>query len=76
MAEKKFDFAQAYEEIEKINEWFQGEDIDLEKALQEYERGMELIKECKERLSQAENKFKEIKGRYGEGEKEGEAPEE
>jgi len=28
------------------------------------ERGMELIKKCKERLKQAENKFEEIKKKY------------
>jgi exodeoxyribonuclease VII small subunit len=64
MAEEKFNFTKAYKEIEEINEWFQKEDIDLDEALRKYERGMELIKKCKERLKQAENKFEEIKKKY------------
>jgi len=61
MAKEKFNFKEAIEEVEKINEWFQGEEIDLEEALQKYKRGMALIKKCKERLKRAENRFKEIK---------------
>lgn len=64
MSQEKFNFSEAFQEIEEINEWFQGEDIDLDEALQKYERGMELIKKCKERLKQAENKFEEIKKKY------------
>jgi len=61
MAEEKFNFEKAYREIEEINEWFLREDIDLDEALKRYKRGMELIKKCKEKLKQAENKFKQIK---------------
>lgn len=64
MIQEKFNFSEAFREIEEINEWFQREDIDLDEALQKYERGMELIKKCKERLKQAENKFEEIKKKY------------
>ncbi len=61
MTEEKFHFTKSYEEIEKINEWFQKEDIDLDEALKKYKRGMELVKQCKERLKDAENKFEEVK---------------
>lgn len=64
MNKEKFNFSEAFREIEQINEWFQREDLDLEEALQKYERGMELIKRCKERLKEAENKFEEIKRKY------------
>ncbi|MEM5811871.1 MAG: exodeoxyribonuclease VII small subunit [Candidatus Aenigmatarchaeota archaeon] len=64
MPEEKFNFTKAYQEIEKINDWFHSEDIDLDEALKKYERGMELIKRCKERLKEAENKFEEIKKKY------------
>lgn len=63
-APKKFNFTKAYREIEEINEWFQGEDIDLDEALKKYERGMELVEKCKKRLRAAENKFEEIKKKY------------
>jgi len=64
MPDEKFNFTKAYQEIEVINEWFQREDIDLDEALKNYERGMELVKKCKERLKEAENKFEEIKKKY------------
>jgi exodeoxyribonuclease VII small subunit len=44
MAEEKFNFKDAFQELEEINEWFQREDIDLDQALQKYERGIELMK--------------------------------
>jgi len=58
---EKFNFTKAYQEIEEINEWFQKEEIDLDKALQKYQRGMELIKKCQKLLQEAENRFEEIK---------------
>jgi exodeoxyribonuclease VII small subunit len=64
MAEEKFNFTKAYQEIEEINKWFQREDIDLDEALKKYERGMELIEKCKKRLKEVENKFEEIKKKY------------
>ncbi len=64
MQEEKFNFSEAYKEIEEINEWFKREDIDLEEALAKYERGMELISKCKQRLQEVENKFQEIKKKY------------
>jgi exodeoxyribonuclease VII small subunit len=64
MPEEKFNFTKAYQEIEAINEWFQSEEVDLDEALQRYERGMDLIQKCRERLEKAENKFEEIKKKY------------
>jgi len=64
MAEEKFNFTKAYQEVEETNNWFQGEDIDLDEALEKFQKGMDLIKKCKERLKNAENKFEEIKKRY------------
>ena len=64
MPDEKFNFTKAYQELEEINEWFQGEEIDLDEALKKYERGMELVKKCQERLKEAENKFEDIKKKY------------
>lgn len=61
MKNEKFNFTKAYQEIEKINEWFRSEEIDLDEALEKYKKGMELIKKCKEKLKEIENKFEEIK---------------
>jgi exodeoxyribonuclease VII small subunit len=64
MAGEKFNFTESYKEIEEINEWFQGEDIDLDEALRKYERGMELVEKCRERLKETENRFEEIKQKH------------
>jgi len=64
MPEETFNFTKAYQEIEEINEWFQSEEVNLDEALKRYERGMDLIQKCRERLEKAENKFEEIKKKY------------
>lgn len=58
---EKFNFTKAYQRIEEINEWFQEEDIDLNKALVKYKEGMDLIGKCKKELEIAKNHFEEIK---------------
>jgi len=61
MAKEKFNFTKAFEQVEEINDWFQQENIDLDEALEKYKKGITLLKKCKERLKQAENRFDEIK---------------
>lgn len=62
--DQKFDFTKALKELEEINHWFQSEDIDLDEGLMKFQQGLELIKKCRDRLKQVENKFIEIKQRY------------
>lgn len=64
MSKEKFNFSEAYKELEQINEWFQKDDIDIDEALKKYERGLELINLCKKRLKEVENKFEDIKNKY------------
>lgn len=59
--QKDFDFTKALNEIEEINRWFQNEDINLDEGLIKFRRGLELIKQCKEKLRQVENEFTIIK---------------
>jgi len=59
--DKKFIFSKSYNELQKIVEWFEKEDIDLEEGIRKFEEGMKLVKEMKEYLSKMENKIKEIK---------------
>lgn len=60
------DFGKAYKELEDIIEWFEGEEIDLDEGIRKFERGLELAKACKERLTEVENRVREIKERFGE----------
>ena len=58
---EKFDFKEAIEELEKINTWFQEEDIDLDEGLEKLKKGKDLIAKCRERLQKAENEFTSVK---------------
>jgi exodeoxyribonuclease VII small subunit len=64
MPEKEFDFDKAFRELEKINEWFQGEEVDLNKGLKMFRKGLKLIKQCRERLKEVENEFQELKKEF------------
>ncbi|MFC1787850.1 exodeoxyribonuclease VII small subunit [Patescibacteria group bacterium] len=63
-AKKKTDFSKAFAELEEITEWFEGEEVDLDEGLKKFERGLELAKLCQEKLSEVENKVREVKGKY------------
>lgn len=57
---KKFDFGKVYQELEKIVEDFESREIDLEKDLPKFERGMELALQLQKHLKVAENKVVDI----------------
>ncbi|OGN28980.1 MAG: exodeoxyribonuclease VII small subunit [Candidatus Yanofskybacteria bacterium RIFCSPLOWO2_01_FULL_49_25] len=61
MKKTDFDFKTAFAELEKLSEWFQREDIDLNEGLAKYKRGMELVKEIEKHLKGTENEFKKVK---------------
>ena len=63
-AEKKFNFGEAFDELEKITDWFDKEQIDLEEGLTKFERGLELAAKLKSRLKQVENRVEEIKVKF------------
>jgi len=54
-------FKKIFDELESINDWFSGQDIDLDEALEKFKRGMELVKKSREKLKKVENDFEEIK---------------
>lgn len=54
-------FKKIFDELESINDWFSGQDIDLDEALEKFKRGMELVKKSREKLKKVENNFEEIK---------------
>jgi len=60
---KNFKFSKAFEELEKISQWFQSDNIDIDEGLEKYKRGLELIKQCQQKLKEVENKFIELKGK-------------
>ena len=64
MPKKDLNFAKAFEELETITEWFEREGADLDEGLKKFERGLELAKFCKEKLSEVENKVETIKKKF------------
>jgi len=59
-------FKQAFEELEKIAETFEQDDIDLESGLKEYERGLELAQVCKQQLADLKVRVKDIQEKFNE----------
>ena len=66
MARKSFNFGEAYAELEGIVQELETREIDLDKDLPKFERGMKLAKLLQKRMSEAENKVEEIDLKYKE----------
>lgn len=64
MSKDKIDFVASLKELEDITTWFESEDIDLDKGLAKFERGMLLATELKEHLKQVENRVEVIKRKF------------
>lgn len=59
--DKKFNFTKSYQELQKIVEWFEKEEVDLEEGIKKFEEGSKLVEGLKEYLNKMENKIKELK---------------
>jgi exodeoxyribonuclease VII small subunit len=55
-------FEQAVQALEKIIERIESGEIGLEQSIAEYERGVSLIKRCREVLDRAEQRVEELTG--------------
>lgn len=53
-------------ELDQIMLSLQEEDLDVDKALEHYQRGLELVQQLETYLKDAENKIIEIKAKFGE----------
>ena len=51
-------------ELEKILEWFEKDNADLNMAVKKFEKGMQLSSELKEELNKIEGKVKVIKAKF------------
>jgi exodeoxyribonuclease VII small subunit len=62
---KAMNFSKAFAELEEITEWFDSEEnLDLDKGLKQFERGLELASELKKKLGEVESKVEEIKKKF------------
>lgn len=65
MTEKiKFDFSKGYKELEKLVANFESRELDLEKDLPKFERGLELAQKLQKRMREIENTVTEIDQRF------------
>ncbi len=61
MAEKKINLKESLAQLKDIVEWFEEqEEVDVEVGLVKVKEGAGLIRDCKKRLAEVENEFKEI----------------
>ena len=51
-------------ELDAVMAALQQEDLDVDKALEYYKRGLELVKELEQYLKTAENSVKELKAKF------------
>jgi exodeoxyribonuclease VII small subunit len=61
MSDKKFNFSKSYADLQKIVEWFEKDEVDLEEGIKKFEDGLVIVKELKEYLNKMENKIKDLK---------------
>lgn len=65
MAKKQpFNFTKGYEELEKIVTDFETRELDLEKDLPKFERGLELAQKLQQRLKEIENEIVEVEKKF------------
>ena len=63
--ETNVNFTKAYQELEAIVASFETGEIDLEKDMAQFEKGMKLAAELKGRLQEIDNAVTAIKDEYG-----------
>ena len=64
MVKKQFDFSEAYQELERIVASFEDDSLDLDKGLQNFEKGVQLAQQLKEYLHTVENKVEKVKMKF------------
>ncbi|MEX1997548.1 MAG: exodeoxyribonuclease VII small subunit [Candidatus Andersenbacteria bacterium] len=64
MSAKPFNFTKGYEELEHIVADFESRELDLEKDIPKFERGLELAQKLQQRLKEIENKVVEIEKKF------------
>ena len=62
MSKDKINFEQSLSELESISKKLESDDITLDEALELFEKGLKLSKECSDLLSAAKQKIENISG--------------
>ena len=64
MAKTNFNFTKAYQELEELVADFEGRELDLDKDIPKFEKGLKLAQQLKEQLGKLENKVTEINASF------------
>jgi exodeoxyribonuclease VII small subunit len=69
MAQKKpaNTYQQLSDELNKLIEWFESDQLNLDEAVDKYEQAMELLQKMEDHLKTAENKVKKIAVKFDAG---------
>ena len=59
-----FDFSKSMQELEGITHYLEGDDVQIEVAMQKFERGSELALQLKNYLENAENTISTLKKKF------------
>jgi exodeoxyribonuclease VII small subunit len=57
-------YKQLRDELDAVLAELQREDLDVDEALEHYRRGLDLVRQLEKYLTGAENKIREIKGKF------------
>lgn len=66
MTDKQQTIEQAYTELQSIVAEFENEEVNLEKSIPKFKRGLQLAAALKEKLSVLKNEVEEIKAKFEE----------
>ena len=61
---KKIAFADAFQELEAITEWFETQNVDLDEGVKKFERGLELAAMLKAKLADVEDTVVTLKKKF------------
>lgn len=62
--QRSFNFTKGYQELEKIVADFESRELDLEKDLPQFERGLALASQLQQRLTEIENTIIDIEKKF------------
>jgi exodeoxyribonuclease VII small subunit len=60
-------YQQLAEELNKLIEWFESDQLNLDEAVEKYEQAMVLLQKMEDHLKSAENKVKKIAVKFDAG---------
>jgi exodeoxyribonuclease VII small subunit len=67
MAEPKKSYQQMADELTRLIDWFESDEVDLDEAVVKYEQAVSLLQKMEDYLKTAENKVKKISAKFEDG---------